>query len=59
MQNGGSGGAYAGMGLAANGRVYNALSQSLKVNGVSTVNIKQADNTCFAKDAGVNLACTD
>jgi len=59
VQNTGSGGAYAGMSLSAYDRVYNALSQSLMINGVTTLVVKQSDNTCFAKDGGVNTACVD
>jgi hypothetical protein len=59
VQNAGSGGAYAGLSLAAFDRVYNALSQSLMINGVTTLVVKQSDNTCFAKDGGVNTACVD
>lgn len=59
VQNTGTGGSYAGMSLAANARVYQALSQSLKLDGVTTVVVKQSDNTCFAKDSGVNTVCVD
>ena len=55
--NPGTGGGYAGISLAANARIINSLTQSLHVNGVSTVVIRQKDDSCFAKDAGVNLAC--
>lgn len=59
VANTGSGGAYAGMGLAANARVIQALTQSLQINGITTVIIKQSDNTCFAKDTGLNVSCVD
>lgn len=56
--NTGTGGAFAGMGLQANARVYSALASSLKIDGVSKVVIKNSDGSCFAMDSGVNADCT-
>ena len=58
IANTGTGGAYAGMGMAANGRVILSLTQSLKINGITTVIIRQSDNSCFAPDTGLNASCT-
>ncbi len=56
--NSGSGDSYAGLGLAANARIFKALEASLKINGVTKLIVKDANNNCFAQDAGVNLDCT-
>lgn len=57
--NTGGGGSYSGMGMQAEGRVLNALEQSLKVNGTTSVIIRQSDNSCYGLDSGFNTACTD
>lgn len=59
ITNAGSGGSYSGMSLAANARIYKALNQSLTIEGISKLVLRQADDSCFAKDAGVNINCTD
>lgn len=57
--NEGTGGSYSGMSLAANARIFNALQQSLQVEGITKLVLRQADDSCFAKDAGVNTFCSD
>ena len=52
-------GGFPGIGLQANGRIINSLVQSLQINGITSVNVKQADGTCFAQDSGYNAACTN
>ena len=56
--NTGNGGTFAGQSLVGNGRAYEALSDSLKINGITTVIIRQKDDTCFALDSGINTSCT-
>jgi hypothetical protein len=56
--NTGTGGAYAGMGLAASGRVVKALRETLMIDGVTKVIVRQKDGTCFSPDSGANPDCT-
>lgn len=59
VQNTGTDGGYAGMSLAANGRLLKALTETLKLDGATKVAIKKSDGTCFAKDTGLNPDCND
>ena len=53
------GGSHAGLSLTAESRVVSALTQSLEINGINTVIIRQSDNSCYAKDTSLNASCTD
>jgi hypothetical protein len=50
----GDGGGYAGAGLQAMSRVLKSITSSLKVNGITKVEVYDKNNTCYAPDTGLN-----
>jgi hypothetical protein len=50
----GEGGGYAGSGLTAMSRVLKSITSSLKVNGITDVEVYDKNNNCYAPDTGLN-----